>query len=109
MTTVQDRPASGGQALAQMPAERRDSVWRRFRRASPFALIYSAAILIFYTIIFIIPFGTGIWLAFQNWDFITNPQIRGPAQLHQGLYRPVFLASPRKNIAVLGRRNQPSG
>ena len=77
MTTVQDRPASGGQALAQMPAERRDSVLRRFRRASPFALIYSAAILIFYTIIFIIPFGTGIWLAFQNWDFITNPKFVG--------------------------------
>lgn len=77
MTTLQDSPASGGQALPQLPAGRRDSVWRRFRRASPFALIYSAAILIFYTIIFIIPFGTGIWLAFQNWDFITNPKFVG--------------------------------
>ena len=77
MTTLQDHPASGGQTLPQLPVARRDSVWRRFRRASPFALIYSVAILIFYTIIFIIPFGTGIWLAFQNWDFITTPKFVG--------------------------------
>ncbi|MCY3708606.1 MAG: sugar ABC transporter permease [Caldilineaceae bacterium] len=77
MTTLQDHPAAGGQTLPHLPVARRDSVWRRFRRASPFALIYSAAILIFYTIIFIIPFGTGIWLAFQNWDFITNPKFVG--------------------------------
>lgn len=77
MTTLQDHPASGGQTLPQLPVTRRDSLWRRFRRASPFALIYSAAILIFYTIIFIIPFGTGIWLAFQNWDFITTPKFVG--------------------------------
>ncbi len=77
MTTVQDHPTSGGQTLPQLPVTRRDSLWRRFRRASPFALIYSAAILVFYTIIFIIPFGTGIWLAFQNWDFITTPKFVG--------------------------------
>lgn len=77
MTTLQDHPIPGGQTLPQLPVARRDSLWRRFRRASPFALIYSAAILIFYTIIFIIPFGTGVWLAFQNWDFITNPKFVG--------------------------------
>ncbi len=77
MTTLQDSPSAGGQSLPHLPVARRDSLWRRFRRASPFALIYSAAILIFYTIIFIIPFGTGIWLAFQNWDFITNPKFVG--------------------------------
>ena len=77
MTTLQDHPASGGQTLPQLPVARPDSLWRRFRRASPFALIYSAAILVFYTIIFIIPFGTGIWLAFQNWDFITTPKFVG--------------------------------
>ena len=77
MTTLQDHPVSGGQTLPQLPASSPASLWRRFRRASPFALIYSAAILIFYTIIFIIPFGTGIWLAFQNWDFITTPKFVG--------------------------------
>ena len=77
MTTLQDHPVSGGQTLPHLPASSQASLWRRFRRASPFALIYSAAILIFYTIIFIIPFGTGIWLAFQNWDFITTPKFVG--------------------------------
>ena len=77
MTTLQDHPVSGGQTLPHLPASRPASLWRRFRRASPFALIYSVAILIFYTIIFIIPFGTGIWLAFQNWDFITTPKFVG--------------------------------
>ncbi len=77
MTTLQDHPVSGGQTLPQLPASSPASLWRRFRRASPFALIYSVAILIFYTIIFIIPFGTGIWLAFQNWDFITTPKFVG--------------------------------
>lgn len=49
------------------------SIIRRFRRASPFALIYAAAVLIFYTVIFVIPFVRGIWLSFHNWDFISKP------------------------------------
>ncbi len=57
-------------------ARKRGPLWR-WRRASPFALIYAGAILLFYTVIFIIPFGTGIWLAFQNWDFITTPKFVG--------------------------------
>lgn len=55
----------------------RTGLLKRFRRASPFALIYAAAIVIFYTVVFIIPFGTGIWLSFQNWDFITTPRFVG--------------------------------
>ena len=49
------------------------SIIRRFQRASPFALIYAAAVLIFYTVIFVVPFVTGIWLSFHNWDFLTKP------------------------------------
>lgn len=49
----------------------------RFRRASPFALIYALAVLIFYTVIFVIPFVTGIWLSFHNWDFLTTPKFVG--------------------------------
>ena len=75
MSALQDHPITGGQALPQLPASRPVGVWRRFRRASPFALIYSAAILIFYTIIFIIPFGTGIWLLFSS--FKTGADIVG--------------------------------
>jgi multiple sugar transport system permease protein len=50
---------------------------RRWQRASPLALIFAAAVSIFYTVIFIIPFGTAIWLSFQNWDFITQPRFVG--------------------------------
>ncbi len=98
MTTLQDHPVSGGQTLPHLPVARRDSVWRRFRRASPFALIYSAAILIFYTIIFIIPFGTGIWLAFQNWDFITNPKFVGLRNFTKAFTDPYFWQALEKTV-----------
>jgi multiple sugar transport system permease protein len=41
------------------------------------ALIYASVIILFYLTIFIIPFGTAIWLSFQNWDFLTNPKFVG--------------------------------
>ena len=71
---------------------------RRLRRASPFALIYSAAILIFYTIIFIIPFGTGIWLAFQNWDFITTPKFVGLRNFSKAFTDPYFWQALEKTV-----------
>ena len=98
MTTLQDRPTLGGQALPQLPVNRPAGVWRRLRRASPFALIYSAAILIFYTIIFIIPFGTGIWLAFQNWDFITTPKFVGLRNFSKAFTDPYFWQALEKTV-----------
>ncbi len=59
------------------PPGRWHNLWKRWRRASPLALIFAAAVTIFYTVIFIIPFGTAIWLSFQNWDFITQPRFVG--------------------------------
>ncbi len=47
------------------------------RRYSPLAIIYSSALTLFYTVLFIIPFGTAIWLAFQNWDYLTKPRFVG--------------------------------
>jgi multiple sugar transport system permease protein len=64
------------QVTMPMAARRHGLLWR-FRRASPLALIYAGAITIFYLTIFIIPFGTAIWLAFQNWDFLTTPKFVG--------------------------------
>ena len=84
--------------LPHLPANRPAGVWRRFRRASPFALIYSAAILIFYTIIFIIPFGTGIWLAFQNWDFITTPKFVGLRNFSKAFTDPYFWQALEKTV-----------
>lgn len=62
--------------LPHTTRHRHGLLWR-FRRASPLALIYAAAITIFYLTIFIIPFGTAIWLSLQNWDFLTQPKFVG--------------------------------
>ena len=51
-------------------------LWR-WRRASPLALVYAAVVSIFYLVVFLIPFGTAIWLSFQNWDFLTTPKFVG--------------------------------
>ena len=62
--------------LQQAKRNRSGVIWR-FRRASPLALIFAAGASIFYLTIFIIPFGTAIWLSFQNWDFLTKPKFVG--------------------------------
>ena len=67
---------SGQVVLPQVRRQPRGLLWR-FRRASPLALIFATIISIFYLTIFIIPFGTAIWLSFQNWDFLTNPKFIG--------------------------------
>lgn len=76
----------------------RSDLWRRFRRASPFALLYAAAILIFYTVIFIIPFFTGIWLAFQNWDFLTQPKFVGVRNFAKALSDEYFWLALQKTV-----------
>ena len=48
-----------------------------WRNASPLGMIFSAVLVIFYTVIFLIPFGIAIWLSFQNWDFIVDPKFIG--------------------------------
>ena len=96
MTALPQQSPVTGHALP--PASRPNSVWRRFRRASPFALVYSAAILVFYTIIFVIPFGTGIWLSFQNWDFITNPKFVGMRNFAKALTDPYFWQSLKVTV-----------
>jgi multiple sugar transport system permease protein len=58
-------------------AVHRHGLLHRFRRASPLALIFAACAILFYTVVFLIPFGTAIWLSFQNWDFLTTPRFVG--------------------------------
>ncbi|MEZ4865953.1 MAG: sugar ABC transporter permease [Caldilineaceae bacterium] len=67
----------GGQIIHRAVTKSRQGLWWRWRRASPLALLYAAVVLIFYATIFVIPFGTAIWLAFQNWDFLTEPKFVG--------------------------------
>ncbi len=59
------------------PGGRWHTLKKRWQSASPLALIFAAAVSLFYLVIFIIPFGTAIWLSFQNWDFITQPRFVG--------------------------------
>ncbi|HXF60335.1 MAG TPA: sugar ABC transporter permease, partial [Caldilineaceae bacterium] len=58
-------------------AGRRHGLFHRFRRASPLALIYAVCVTLFYALVFVIPFGTAIWLSFHNWDFLTTPKFVG--------------------------------
>jgi len=82
----------------QIKAAPRAGLLKRFRRASPFALIYAAAIMIFYTVIFIIPFGTGIWLSFQNWDFLTTPKFVGVRNFTKALSDDYFWMALQKTV-----------
>jgi multiple sugar transport system permease protein len=59
------------------PAAKSHGLLSRFRRSSPLALVYAAGVSLFYLVVFLIPFGTAIWLSFQNWDFILKPKFVG--------------------------------
>ncbi|MBV7327964.1 sugar ABC transporter permease [Chloroflexi bacterium TSY] len=83
---------------SQQAAPRTGGLLWRFRRASPFALIYAVAVLIFYTVIFVIPFGTGIWLSFQNWDFITTPKFVGARNFVKAFTDQYFWLALQKTI-----------
>ncbi len=74
---TQTGTVQSGQVVLPQVTGQRGGLLRRFRKASPLALIYAAVISLFYLIIFIVPFGTAIWLSFQNWDFLTKPKFVG--------------------------------
>jgi len=71
-----EQSSTSGQ-LALPASQQRQGLMGRFRRASPLGLIFAAATIIFYGVIFVIPFGTAIWLSLQNWDFLTKPRFVG--------------------------------
>jgi multiple sugar transport system permease protein len=69
---------SGISGRLVLPANQEQrGIIEQFRRSSPLGLIYAAAVIIFYSAIFVIPFGTAIWLSLQNWDFLTKPRFVG--------------------------------
>lgn len=72
---------------------------RRFRwRVSPLAIVFSLLILIFYAITFLIPFGVGIWLSFQNWDFIVDPKYVGWRNYSRALHDHYFWDAVKLSI-----------
>lgn len=78
--------------------QRRQGFWYRLRRSSPLALIYAGAVLVFYTTIFVIPFGTAIWLSLHNWDFLTTPVFVGLRNFNKALTDQYFWLALRTTI-----------
>jgi len=68
----------------QVVSRKRGLRWR-LRRYSLLGSVYGAAVTIFYTLFFLIPFGTAIWLSFQNWDFLTDPRFVGTRNFAKAL------------------------
>lgn len=50
---------------------------RRWKNVSGLGLGTGIFLLVYYIVIFVVPFGTAIWLSFQNWDFIVDPRYVG--------------------------------
>src|SRR5215213_685346 len=48
-------------------------VSRRWKNVSGLGVGTGVFLLVYYIVIFVVPFGTAIWLSFQNWDFIVDP------------------------------------
>ena len=77
----------------------RQVTWaRRWRTASPLALGTAGVLLIFYTLVFVVPFGISIWLSFQNWDFIAEPIFVGLRNYQRALNDPYFWTALRVTL-----------
>jgi multiple sugar transport system permease protein len=76
----------------------RQGLFWRWRRTSPLALVYALAVLIFYSTVFIYPFGTAIWLSFHNWDFITTPVFVGLRNFTKALSDDYFWQALRTTL-----------
>jgi ABC-type sugar transport system permease subunit len=63
---------------------------RRGRPISPLAVGTALFLIVFYGVIFVIPFATSIWLSFQNWDFIVDPKFVGTRNFDHALRDPYF-------------------
>lgn len=78
--------------------KRPPGIIERFRKASPLALTFAGGVTIFYLVIFIIPFGTAIWLSFQNWDFLTQPRFVGLRNFNKAFTDDYFWAALRVTV-----------
>jgi multiple sugar transport system permease protein len=98
MNQIETIPPSAAATVHVSLSQPRQNLWRRWRRTSPLALIYAAAVLIFYTTVFIIPFGTAIWLSFHNWDFLTTPVFVGLRNFNKALTDQYFWQALRTTL-----------
>ncbi|HEV8639060.1 MAG TPA: sugar ABC transporter permease [Chloroflexota bacterium] len=65
---------------------------------SPLAVATALFLLVFYGVVFVIPFGTSIWLSFQNWDYIVDPTYVGARNYERALRDPYFWQALRLTI-----------
>jgi len=91
------KPSTTSQSLTLRPAQRQ-SFLVRLQRSSPLALIYAAAVVIFYGTVFVYPFGTAIWLSFHNWDFLTDPVFVGTRNFAKALSDDYFWQALKTSI-----------
>jgi len=91
------KPSTTSQSLTLRPAQRQ-SLLVRLQRSSPLALIYAAAVVIFYGTVFVYPFGTAIWLSFHNWDFLTDPVFVGTRNFAKALSDDYFWQALKTSI-----------
>lgn len=77
---------------------RRGLKWR-LRRYSLLGSIYGAAVALFYGLFFLVPFGTAIWLAFQNWDFLTDPRYVGTRNFAKALRDDYFWSALKVTVS----------
>lgn len=70
----------------------------RWRATSPLAIVTALFLIVFYGLIFVIPFATSIWLSFQNWDFIVEPKYVGIRNYQRALNDPYFWQALRVTL-----------
>jgi multiple sugar transport system permease protein len=67
---------SGGLAVPVV-GETSRGIFHRLRKSSRLGMLYGAVVLLFYLLVFVIPFCTAVWLSFHNWDYLTTPRFVG--------------------------------
>ena len=76
-------------------ARRRGRPARRRQSVSYLGVGMALFLVAYFALIFIVPFGTAIWLSFQNWDFIVDPLYVGWANYNTALRDPYFWKAAR--------------
>jgi multiple sugar transport system permease protein len=84
---VSNKPSLATQAAPQV---RRTAQARRWRTMSWLGIGVGIFLLIYYSTIFVFPFGTAIWLSFHNWDFIVEPKFIGLRNYQRMFSDPYF-------------------
>ncbi len=95
-TVALDAPAGVGDMASRTRRARLSR--RRVQRMSLFGGCILAFLVVYYVVLFLVPFGTAVWLSFQNWNFIGNPVFVGLHNYEQALNDPQFWSAFRITV-----------